>query len=202
MTRLRVGTANPGKLREFREILEPLGYSVVSIDDLVGFDVVEDGATFEANAMKKAQAVVLATGEAAVADDSGLMVDALGGEPGVHSARYAGVSGPTKDARNRDKLLTALRGVPAAERSARFVCALAYCAPGEAPQLFRGMLEGKIGDCERGDGGFGYDALFEIPIYGKTAAEVSADQKNAVSHRGQALRALASFLAMERKRGG
>jgi XTP/dITP diphosphohydrolase len=198
VTRLRVGTANPGKLREFREILEPLGFSVCGIDDLEGFDVVEDGETFEANALKKGLAVVERTGERAVADDSGLMVDALGGAPGVHSARYAGVVGPGKDAANRQKLLQALGGVADDKRTARFVCALAYCAPDEPPHLFSGVLVGRIGHRERGDHGFGYDSLFEIPTYGRTAAEVSAAQKHAVSHRGQALRELAAFLAAKR----
>jgi XTP/dITP diphosphohydrolase len=202
VTRLRVGTKNPDKLREFREILEPLGFTVVGIDDLEDFEVIEDGTTFAANAAKKALAVVAATGGAAVADDSGLVVDALNGEPGVHSARYAGVAGPSKDAKNRQKLLAALEGVALSERTARFVCALAYARPNEPPQLFCGVLEGVIGTRERGKGGFGYDALFEIPTYGKTAAEVTPIEKNAVSHRGQALRALAAFLAARCERGG
>jgi XTP/dITP diphosphohydrolase len=196
---IRVGTSNPGKLREFREILEPLGFSVVGIEDLEGFDVVEDGDTFEANAVKKALAVLERTGEPALADDSGLMVDALGGEPGVHSARYAGITGPGKDAANRQKLLRALHGVADLQRTARFACALAYCVAGEAPHLFRGVLEGRIGHRERGSHGFGYDSLFEIPAYGRTAAEVPADLKHAVSHRGQALRALTAFLEAKRR---
>lgn len=198
MKTLRIATTNHGKLREFKEMLEPLGYTVRGIDDLADFDVVEDGDSFAANALKKAQALLARTGETAIADDSGLVVDALGGRPGVHSARYAGVDGPNKDAANRAKLLTALKGIPDAQRQARFVCALAFCAPGEPPQVFNGTLEGVIGHQERGEHGFGYDALFLVPCYGRTAAEISTLEKHNVSHRGQAVRALTKFLAQRR----
>jgi XTP/dITP diphosphohydrolase len=191
---IRVGTGNPGKLREFRQILEPLGYDVRGIDDLETFEVIEDGDTFDANAIKKAQAVVDRTGEPAVADDSGLVVDALGGAPGVHSARWAGVGGDRADAANRDKLVREIAGVPEAKRSARFVCVLAYCEPGADPTLFRGEVEGRIIDDERGSGGFGYDPLFLVPERGLTTAEMLAEEKNAISHRGRALRALVAFL--------
>ncbi|MBI5507191.1 MAG: RdgB/HAM1 family non-canonical purine NTP pyrophosphatase [Deltaproteobacteria bacterium] len=195
MRSLRVGTTNPGKLEELRQLLAPAGYTVRGIDDLEGFAVIEDGATFAVNAVKKAEAVVAATGEAAVADDSGLVVDALNGAPGVHSARYAGVVGPGQDAANRRKLLEALAGVAPDRRSARFVCALAYCRPGEAPHVVTKTVEGAIGFEERGHNGFGYDSLFILSAYGRTAAEVSAEEKHRVSHRGQAIRALAEFLA-------
>ncbi len=194
MTRLRVATQNQHKLREFREMLAPLGFEVVGVDDLDGFNVIEDGDTFEANAEKKVLAVVERTGELALADDSGLVVDALGGAPGVHSARYAGATGAGQDAANRKKLIEALRDVPAPKRSARFVCALAYATPGAKTIFFRGTLEGTIGHDERGHGGFGYDPIFVLPERSKTLAELSSDDKHAISHRGAALRALLSHI--------
>ena len=190
--RLRVATTNAHKLRELGEMLGPLGYEVLGAGE--GFEVVEDGATFADNAVKKARALAAATGEPALADDSGLEVHALGGAPGVHSARYAGESGPTRDAANRTKLLAALAGVPDGQRAARFVCALAYLEPGREPRLFRGTCEGVIGHEERGTGGFGYDALFVLPERGRTMAELAPEEKNAVSHRGRALAAFLAFL--------
>ncbi len=194
MKTLRVGTTNAGKLREFRQILQPLGFTIRGLDDLPDFEVVEDGDTFEANAVKKARAVVEATGEPAVADDSGLVVDALDGSPGVHSARYAGVDGPDQDAANRRKLLHVLAGTPAAKRTARFVCAIAFCKPNAPPQVFHGEVEGLIGPCERGTHGFGYDSLFVILERGLTTAELPPAEKNAISHRGRALQKLVAFL--------
>jgi len=196
---LRVATKNPGKLRELREMLTPLGYEVRGVDDLPDFDVVEDGATFEANAIKKAEALLAATGEAAVADDSGLEVEALGGAPGVHSARYAEENGGDQDAANRHKLLEALHGVEESQRGARFVCALVYLAPGEEPQVFHGELRGRIGHEERGSNGFGYDSIFLVEGDTRTSAELSPDEKNAISHRGRALRALLEVLAPARR---
>jgi XTP/dITP diphosphohydrolase len=192
---IRVASTNPGKLRELREMLQPLGISVRGVDDLPGFDVVEDGDTFEANALKKAQALVERTGEAALGDDSGLVVDALGGRPGVHSARYSGVAGAGKDAANRRKLLAELAEVPEARRTARFVCVLAYCEPGREPRSFRGEVEGHIGRVERGTNGFGYDSLFIVEGGKLTAAELEPDAKHAVSHRGRALAKLLDSLA-------
>lgn len=197
MKPLRIGTTNAGKLREFRQILEPLGLAIRGLDDLPGFEVIEDGDTFEANAIKKVRAVVDATGEPAVADDSGLVVDALDGKPGVQSARYAGVDGPGQDAANRNKLLEALTDTPTEKRSARFVCALAYCKPNAEPIVFRGELEGLICTEERGSNGFGYDALFVVPERGLTTAELPPDEKNAISHRGRALQKLIAFLETE-----
>lgn len=192
---LRVATRNPGKLREFVEILAPLGYDVRGVDDLSAFQVEEDGDTFAANALKKAETLMRLTGEPAVADDSGLVVDALGGAPGIHSARYAGVAPPDHDAANRAKLVAALAAVPAAARTARFVCAIAYCAPGCRPVTCNGALEGQINTEERGGQGFGYDPLF-VPVgETRTLAEISSDEKHRISHRGQALRALALRLA-------
>jgi XTP/dITP diphosphohydrolase len=192
--RLRVGTTNAGKLREFREMLAPLGFEVLGLEGVPGFHVDEDAPTFEGNAEKKARALSERTGEPALADDSGLMVDALAGAPGVHSARYAGVSGPDQDAKNRHKLLAALRHVTARERTARFVCALAYVEPKAPTRLFHGTLEGRIGFDERGSGGFGYDPLFELADSGRTLAELSSAEKHAISHRGRALRAFLAAL--------
>lgn len=195
MKTLRLATGNAHKLREFREILAPLGVAVRGLDEVGPLEVVEDGATFAENAVKKAAALVQRTGEPAVADDSGLVVDALGGAPGVRSARYAGVSGADQDAANRRKLLDALRGVPEAQRSARFVCALAYCEPGAATHVLQGTLEGRIIASERGEGGFGYDPLFVPEAETRTLAEMSAHEKHAISHRGRALRQLVELLA-------
>jgi XTP/dITP diphosphohydrolase len=196
MKSLRIATQNAHKLREFREMLEPRGFVVHGVDDLPGFAVVEDGETFAANAVKKARALCELTGEAAVADDSGLVVDALHGAPGVHSARYSGVDGPEKDAANRRHLLAALSGIPDTRRTAHFACALAYLEPGGEPLVVEGRCEGAIGHVERGSGGFGYDPLFLVREHpGRTLAELSSAEKHAVSHRGRALVALLEALA-------
>lgn len=194
MKRLRIGTQNLHKLREFEAILAPLGYEVLGTTDLNNFSVDEDGQTFAANALKKAHALFSLTGEPALADDSGLEVDALAGAPGVHSARYSGAVGQDQDASNRQKLLAALKDVPHAERTARFRCVLAYVtAQGE--QTFDGTLPGHIAQNERGTGGFGYDSIFLVDAYpGKTLAEILPSAKNAISHRGQATQALLSYL--------
>jgi XTP/dITP diphosphohydrolase len=196
--KLRIATSNAGKLREFREMLEPLGVEVAGLEDLPAYHVLEDGETFRANAIKKARALVDLTGEPAIADDSGLVVDALGGAPGVHSARYAGVDDASKDAANRKKLLAALSATPEGERAARFVCALCYLARGCEPRLFEGVCEGVIGREERGNNGFGYDPIFVVPELGRTMAELTGEQKNARSHRGRALALLLAYL----RRGG
>lgn len=187
MSLIRVATGNPGKLREFREILSPLGYDVQGLEDFPGITIVEDGETFEANALIKANTIMNQTGSPAIADDSGLVVDALGGRPGVHSARYAGVDGPEQDAANRTLLLKELSSIPDPERSARFVCALAYCVPQQEPLIFRGTFEGAIGYEERGENGFGYDSIFLVQNDHRTSAELSPKEKNAISHRGEAL---------------
>ena len=197
MKRLRVGTTNQGKLREFLQMLAPLGYEVLGVDDFPGFDPVEDADTFEANAIIKASALLELTGDTAVADDSGLVVDALDGRPGVLSARFAGVTGSGQDAANRDKLLADLVGVPDAKRTARFVCALACCVPTMEPVVFRGVFEGRIGHEERGENGFGYDPIFIVASDSRTSAELSPEEKNRLSHRGEALRKLIDW--MEKK---
>ena len=202
MKRLRIATTNAGKLREFREMLAPLGFEVLGLEDVPGFAVDEDAGTFTENAVKKARALVERTGEPAVADDSGLVVEALGGAPGVQSARYAGVEGAGRDAANRHKLVAAMAALPDGERKARFLCALAYIEPGREPLVFHGTCEGAIGRVERGTGGFGYDPLFVLPSHGgRTLAELSPDEKNAVSHRGRALRALLAHFRLVRELG-
>lgn len=194
MSTIRVATTNQGKLREFREILTPLGYNVLGMDDFPGLEIIEDGNTFEANAIIKAQTIMEKTGVPAIADDSGIEVDALNGAPGIYSARYAGVQGPNQDSANNAKLLDALSQVPESERTARFVCALAYCVPNQEPLVFRGTFEGSIGYENRGDNGFGYDSVFIVQNDTRTSAELSPDEKNAISHRGHALQSFLKHL--------
>jgi XTP/dITP diphosphohydrolase len=174
-------TANPGKARELEALLGP-GWQVKTAKDFPGLpDVVEDADTFEGNAEKKARAFADFTGLPALADDSGLVVDALGGRPGVHSARYA----PSEGERI-DKLLGELAGVPEDRRSARFVCVLCLVTPAGV-HFTRGACEGRIGHARRGANGFGYDPVFVLPS-GQTMAELTRDEKSAVSHRGEAFR--------------
>ena len=188
------GTGNPHKLGEIREILGPLGVEVVAPGD-VGWtpDVPEVGETLAENALAKARAAAAASGMAALADDTGLFVDALGGAPGVRSARYAG---PSQDAAaNCAKLLAALREVPGPERGAAFRCVVALVTPEGGERLFEGTVRGRIVEAARGESGFGYDPLFEAEETGRTFAEMTAREKHRISHRGRALRALAGYLA-------
>lgn len=192
MSRLLFATRNRGKLAELRALVAPHGIEVDSLDDVdAPGEVEEDGETFTANAEKKARAALAATGLPALADDSGLDVDALDGAPGVRSARYAGPG--QDDAANNAKLLAALASVPDARRTARFRCALAFVDAAGTLTVAEGTLEGRIGQAPRGAGGFGYDPLFLLPD-GRTLAELSAAEKNAISHRGQALRKMAPHL--------
>lgn len=190
MTRiLVVATTNAGKLREFRRLLAGVAVEVRSLADYPGAPaVVEDGATFAANARRKAEAWARHTGEAVLADDSGLEVDALGGAPGVHSARYAGPQ--ADDAANVAQLLAALADVPAAERGARFRCVLAVAKPDGALLLAEGTCEGRIAAAPDGAAGFGYDPVFFHPPSGRTFAALAPEAKNAVSHRARAFAAL------------
>jgi len=196
-----VATGNPGKLREIREITAGLPVSWRALGEFPHVaEAVEDGDTFAENARRKARYYSLATGLWTLADDSGLEVDALGGAPGVHSAYFAGL--PRDDHANNRKLVAALAGVPAAQRTARFRCALAL-ADGERILLEAdGRVEGRIIDEPRGVNGFGYDPHFLVPELGRTMAELPAAEKNARSHRGAALRALLRQLeALLRTRG-
>jgi XTP/dITP diphosphohydrolase len=187
-TRLVVATKNPDKLREVLAVLSAAVPAIEIVADLDWPDVEETGDTLEANALLKARAVVAATGLPAVADDTGLEVDALGGAPGVHTARFAGPEG-RYDA-NRRALLDALGDRP--ERSARFRTVVALVESDGSAISVEGVLEGRITSEERGDRGFGYDSVFEVD--GRTLAEMSEGEKNRISHRAQALRALAERL--------
>jgi len=201
--RLRFATSNPHKLREAREILEPAGVTVEGLDSARPVpEPVEDADSFEGNARLKALGYARALGERCLGEDSGLEVDALGGAPGVRSARYAGAAG-TRDERDRannEKLLAALRGVPVAERTARFVCAVCVADPdGTIVAEARGTYEGIVADAPSGTGGFGYDPLLFLPDVGRTSAELTPEAKNARSHRSAALRALVPLLTARRR---
>jgi len=194
MRRVFIATSNAGKLRDFAAAAAPHGIQVEGLPAFASLPAaVEDADTFEANARKKAEHYSrFAPGELVLADDSGLEVDALGGAPGVRSARYApGISaafGNSDDAANNARLLRELTEVPDDRRRARFVCVLAAARDGRTVADFRGAAEGRILHALRGSGGFGYDPLFLLPALGKTFAELSPDEKAAVSHRGQAFR--------------
>ena len=192
---------NAGKIREVAKILSecfaPDAVSVLALSD-IGFteDIVEDGLTFEENALIKARAVAK-LGYLAIADDSGLEVDALDGAPGIYSARYSGGHG--NDAENNLLVLKNLAGVPDEKRTARFTCAIACVMPTGEAFTVRASCEGRILHAEEGSGGFGYDPLFYVEEYKKTLASVTPEEKNAISHRGKALRA---FVAEYKKRTG
>ncbi|MBV9620595.1 MAG: RdgB/HAM1 family non-canonical purine NTP pyrophosphatase [Gammaproteobacteria bacterium] len=194
MTRLVVASANPGKLREFAALLAPFALEPVPQAALGITSVAETGTTFEANALLKARHAAACAHLPALADDSGLEVDALGGAPGVYSARYAGAT--ASDVDNLARLLRALVGVPESARTARYQCVIAFVRGGEDPQplLARGTWEGRIASAAAGTGGFGYDPVF-VPVQEScTAAQLGAARKNLLSHRGQALRALIAQL--------
>ncbi len=185
-------TRNAGKIKELADLFQGLGLTVKGLADYPGLgEIEENGATFAENALIKAKAVAEHTGCVAVADDSGIEVDALHGEPGVFSARYSAEPGrPATDGRNNEKLLAAMRGVPDARRTIRFRSAMAACAPDGRHVIREGAWEGILAHAPAGAGGFGYDPLFFDPELGKTAAEISRAQKHARSHRGKAVRAL------------
>jgi XTP/dITP diphosphohydrolase len=196
-TRLLLATRNAGKLREFARLLDDLpGVTLGSLaDHPASPDVIEDGSTFEANAIKKAREVARATRQLVLSDDSGLEVDALAGRPGVHSARYAGAHGA--DEANHDKLLAELASVPDGARTARYRVVLALVdpdAPGELVHCESGACEGTITRARRGTGGFGYDPLFVPSGYTQTMAELSAEEKNRISHRALAAAKMRRFL--------
>ena len=197
---LVIATANPGKLREFQALLAGLPFATVAQGALGVTVAVETGATFAENALLKARHAAAASGAAAIADDSGLEVDALGGAPGIYSARYAGEAAgdaAAVDAANNAKLVAALQGVPFQLRRARYRCALVYLdGPGDtAPLHAQGVWEGYILEAPRGSRGFGYDPYFWLPELELTAAELDPALKNRLSHRGTALQALRSALA-------
>ncbi|NYE57284.1 XTP/dITP diphosphatase [Carboxydothermus ferrireducens] len=189
MQRIVIASKNQGKIKEFSALLSSLGFSFVSLLDFpeIG-EIPEKGTTFEENARQKAVTVSNFTGLPALADDSGLVVDALGGRPGVFSARYAGE--PKDDLKNIQKLLKELEGVPWEKRTARFVAVLCLYFPDGSLVTARGECEGYILEEMRGSGGFGYDPVFYLPDYGKTMAELPLEVKNKISHRARALEEL------------
>lgn len=185
--RIVFATRNRGKVTELAELIADTGVELLSLADLPDApEVVEDGDTFEANAIKKAREIAAWSGMIAIADDSGLEVDALGGAPGIRSARFAGEH--ATDAENREKLLRLMAGVPLERRTGRFVAAIAVALPDGQVSTVRGVSEGVIGTVPRGNDGFGYDPLFVAPEYGKTYAELDLATKNRLSHRGRAFR--------------
>lgn len=202
MYKIIFATGNEGKMKEIREILDGLTFlgekvQILSMKEAgIDIDIIEDGTTFEENAMIKARAVAGAAKEAIVlADDSGLVIDYLNGEPGIYSARYLG-----KDTSYRVKnanLVQRLEGVPDEKRSARFVCAIAAVLPDGRELSTRGTIEGRIGYEEKGLNGFGFDPIFYVPEIGKYTAELSDEDKNRISHRGKALRAMREELKKE-----
>ena len=183
---LLVATTNPGKAREFRHLLHPVTPNAIFPDDLgIQINVIEDGATYEDNAIKKATAYCMASGLVTVADDSGLEVDALGGAPGIRSARYA----VGRDADRVEHLLAQMSHVSPRQRTARFRCALAIVTPCGATHVAEGACEGIIAQAPSGTGGFGYDPVFWLPEHGCTMADLGPDVKNRISHRARAVAA-------------
>ncbi len=195
---LVIGTRNKKKLAEIRELLTDLDFNVLSIDDFPNIpEIEEDGETFEENAEKKAVEVAQITKCLTLADDSGLEIDYLRGDPGIRSARFAG-EGATDEDRNR-KVLGLLRYVPEAERKARFKCAIAIASPDAQVEIVTGVCEGEMALEPRGDGGFGYDPIFIVPAYGKTFAELGSEKKNQISHRALALKKAKEILCAHQK---
>ena len=194
--KLILATNNKNKLREVRQILEPLGYEVISQSEAgINIEVEETGETFEQNAELKAQAIYERTKTEVIADDSGLEVDALGGQPGVYSARYGGEG--LSDSQRVSLLIDNMKDVDAENRTARFVCVLCYISSDGTKRFFKGTCEGKIGFEPKGENGFGYDPVFMVGE--KSMSELSSDEKNQISHRGNALKKLEVFLSSKQK---
>ncbi|MBQ2288924.1 MAG: XTP/dITP diphosphatase [Lachnospiraceae bacterium] len=193
MNKLIFATSNQGKMKEIREILKDLDVEVLSLKEAgIEADIVEDGKTFEENALIKARTIRDLTGYMVLADDSGLEVDALNKEPGIYSARYMGED-TSYDIKNKN-IIERLDGLAGDERSARFVCVIAAAFPDGTEETRRGTIEGQIGFEIAGENGFGYDPIFYIPEFGCTTAELSPEQKNEVSHRGKALRKMKEII--------
>ena len=187
--RIIFATGNKNKIREIHEILGDLGWEILSMKEAgIDLDIVEDGTTFEENALIKAKAVAAQCNDIVLADDSGLEIDYLNKEPGIYSARYAGED-TSYDIKNQ-MLLDRLQGVPREKRTARFVCAIAAVLPNGEVLHSEGTIEGIIGYEEQGENGFGYDPIFYLPQYGCATAQLEPDVKNELSHRGKALRAI------------
>ena len=196
--KILVATTNPGKIAE---LMAMLGDNIewLGLSHFKGVaEIQEDGATFAENARRKSLGYARATGFWTIADDSGLMIDALGGQPGVKSARFSGAKDKNRkllDHKNMAKVLKLLRDVPKEKRTARFVCCLCLASPEKVLIETEGVLEGFIAEKEIGENGFGYDPIFFVPRLNKTVAQLSAEEKNAISHRGNAIRKLKSLLS-------
>jgi len=192
-SKILIATGNQGKVNEIRDLVKDLPVEFISLADLDDFpEVVEDGLTFEENALKKARVTARTTGMVALADDSGLCVDALDGRPGVLSARYAGEN--SSDEAKYSSILDEMSDVPEDQRSARFVCVIALVYPNGEEKLFRGACDGVITREPFGSAGFGYDPIFHFEPAGRTFGEMSRESKNKVSHRGRALAKFSAFL--------
>ena len=192
MKDIMIATSNKGKVREYKSLLEPLGYKVHDLSELDPIEIDENGSTFQENALIKATSIQGKCNMTVIADDSGLEIDALNKEPGIHSARY--LEGHDYSYKNK-VLLERMKGKT--DRSARFVCAIALCDE-TGDHLFTGVMEGKINDQAAGDNGFGYDPIFLVEQFGKTSAQLTMEQKNSVSHRGIATRELLAYLKGEK----
>lgn len=189
MDKIVFATTNDGKIKEIKEILADFDVEVVSMKEMnISTDVEENGTTFEENSLIKARAISKLTGLPALADDSGLEIDFLNGEPGIYSARYLGYD--TDYEYKNNYILNQLKEAKEAERTARFVCVISLVLPNGREFVEKGVMEGQIGYEVKGENGFGYDPIFYLPQYGKTSAEISAEEKNKISHRGKALRAM------------
>ena len=193
MDKIVFATTNEGKVKEIKEILKDFPIEVVSMKEMgITADIEENGATFEENSLIKARALVKLTGLPALADDSGLEVDYLNGEPGIYSARYLGRD-TDYDYKN-NYIIDKLSGAKGEERSARFVCVISLVLPDCREFVERGVVEGLIGYEQKGENGFGYDPIFYLPEYGKTSAELPPEEKNKISHRGKALTAMKKLI--------
>lgn len=192
MKDIMIATSNKGKVREYKSLLEPLGYTVHDLSELDPIEIDENGSTFQENALIKAKSIQGKCNMTVIADDSGLEIDALNKEPGIHSARY--LEGHDYSYKNK-VLLERMKGKT--DRTARFVCAIALCDE-TGDHLFTGVMEGKINDQAAGDNGFGYDPIFLVEQFGKTSAQLTMEQKNSVSHRGIATRELLAYLKGEK----
>ena len=193
MKKIIIATGNQNKMKEIREILADMDVEIVSMKEAgIHADIVEDGNSFEENAEIKAKTICEMTGEITLADDSGLEIDYLNKEPGIYSARYMGED--TSYRIKNGNLIQRLEGVPDEKRTARFVCAVAAAFPDGTVKTVRETMEGRIGYEEKGENGFGYDPIFYLPEYGCTSAELSMEEKNKISHRGKALRAIRDVL--------
>lgn len=188
-----LATKNKGKVKEFQQYLQSIGWEIISLDQFPEIqDIIEDGLSFAENAIIKAKTVASITGLPAIADDSGIVVDALDGRPGIYSARYAGEH--ATDADNNRKLLHELADIPESKRTAKFVSCIAYVSSEiEDPIVFEGECHGRILFELRGQGGFGYDPLFYLETEGMTMAEISLERKNQISHRAMALNSMKNF---------